>query len=338
MNRPLHILLLIALLTLTGCRKNEFDIEFSLGADVTRPYRVIYYASDARKGWFVETAVDVRDGKGKLKGITRNPTLLFFLGENGTPAAFLYAERGDNFKITGKTGNPAEWKIEGNGISERLSEWTQANKDKLRHNGTTDKAVAAYVREHPDDPVSALLLLVRYDRRANEKEFMKLFSSLKGKAAKPEWSALVSRADFLEGNPQNARAPKSLLLHTADGIDTVLLTGRPVMLVFKHNDYNSNREVLDILRQTARDWPDSSQRIIADIDFDTDSMARYRGVRYDSITGAIRAWLPLGFSDPIVRSLRVPSIPYARVSDAKGNIIYSGEDLQQAARKFSALH
>lgn len=338
MNRSLSILFLLALLMLTGCRKNEFELEFSLGADVTRPFRVIYYASDSRKGWFVETAVDVRDGKGNLKGITRNPTLLFFLGENGTPQAFLYAERGDKFTITGKKGNPTEWKIEGNGISERLSEWTIANKDKLRDSGPTNKAVASYVRQHPDDPVSALLLLVRYDRRANEKEFMKLFSSLKGKAAKPEWAALVSRADFLEGDPQNAKAPASLHLRTPDGIDTVMLTGRPVMLVFKHNDYNSNQEVLDMLLQATRDWPDSSQRIIADIDFETDSLSRYRGLRYDSISGAIRAWLPLGFSDPMVRSLRIPTLPYVRVSDAKGKVIYSGDDLEQAARKFNSLH
>ena len=328
---------LTALVLLQGCGKNEFTVEFSLPANVTHAYRVLYYASDPKKGWYTETVADVRDGKGSLKGITRNPTLVFIFRDSGSPAAVFYAERGDRIKITGKGNDPATWEITGNGITERLSGWSRSHAGHMRDAKTLNKDVAGYVREHTDDAVSALLLMIYYDRRVDDKEFLSLFSLLKGDAADREWADMTGRADFLEGNPENVKMPAQLVLTVPGGHDTVASKGKPMLAVFTKTTAQRHERALEGLREIAREWKDSSQRIIVEINIEPDSMARYRTLRSDSLAGVIRAWLPLGFSDPAARWLGMSSVPSARVSDSSGKVRYQGDDMEKAFSEFRKL-
>lgn len=50
-----------------GCVKNEIKVEYQLPSNVNDAYRMVYYASDPVKGWFVETVAAVQgEGSGDM--------------------------------------------------------------------------------------------------------------------------------------------------------------------------------------------------------------------------------------------------------------------------------
>ena len=199
--------LLMLIVLLGGCVKNEFTVGFSLAGSVDATFRMLYYASDPRKGWVVESVVSVQKGKAETKLVTRNPCLVYVSATGaGSASTFFYARRGDNIEITGGGGDPLSWTITGNKINERLTEWRLANRKLLSARGedayvALNKAVAQYVAANSDDPVSTLMLLLYYDRGRDEEGFRKAWAKLSGDALDGEWRELVSRSDMLEDVP-----------------------------------------------------------------------------------------------------------------------------------------
>lgn len=120
---------MVLLLGLCGCRKNEFKVEFSLPDNINTTYTLIYYASDPSKGWIVEQVVPVQKGRAQGTLPTRLPALVYVMASGSTtPAAVFYAERGDDFKISGDSPDPVNWTISGNKITDRLTDWRLASK------------------------------------------------------------------------------------------------------------------------------------------------------------------------------------------------------------------
>ena len=192
-----------ALLTLLfgGCVRNEFDVEVSLPEKVSGHYSFLYYASDPAKGWFAEEMMMVEKGKGAVTGRTRNPSLVWIM--DGRPAALFYAERGDRIRITGDSENPASWRVKGNDVTGRIDGWRHSNRAALSSMDArkVNAAVSGYVRENPSDPVSAILMAVYYDRRADEAGFAATWKMLRDDALEKEWVDLVSRSDISTGGP-----------------------------------------------------------------------------------------------------------------------------------------
>lgn len=328
------LLALCMVVALSGCVKNEFDVDISVAKGNARHYSLQYYASDPRQGWLVETAVIPVDGKANVHGITRNPTLVLIKGKPTDLPLVLYAERGDRLTLEGKSDNPVLWSAKGNKLTEKLSDWRLANERSLSTNNpqAINEAVARYVRENPKAPASTILLLVYYDRSENESEFRKLWESLRGDASERKWSDLVGRADIsFTDNPFPAEI-KSFLLNSIDnGVDTIRIgTGRPALLYFSRSDLISRTEDIRAIRRLAAARSDSSRRIIADICFDADSASRAWQSNRDSLRGVIRAWMPLGHADSIAVALRVNSLPTFVVYDAKGKLRYRGPDADRA--------
>ena len=82
--------LLWVVVLLAGCAGNEFKVEFGLDGNVDAAYRMLYYASDPRKGWVVESVVSVQKGKAETRLVTHNPCLVYVSSVgNGGPSTFL---------------------------------------------------------------------------------------------------------------------------------------------------------------------------------------------------------------------------------------------------------
>lgn len=354
MTKILHIAILLVLFA--ACKKNEVQLEFSLRGVRSETYRLDYYASDSKKGWMIETFVDVRQGKALSTLRTVNPTLVYAgrMSDSG-PAAIFYAERGDKILIEGGSPDPLSWKISGNDITDDLTGWRlsakqafeQLRRDKAKGAAQINSLVSQYVRKNPGKPASALLLLCYYDRRADEKGYDDTRRLLKGEALEPRWNSLVSRADMIDDMTPPARLPGKIVLDTPSGCDTIATGSVPMLLLFgnvsssdnsmPHNGYAPPADYMHTLRDLTRDLKDSSSRIIADISFEPDSAARAYKIRRDSLRGAIRAWMPLGISDSTARTLGVRRMPFAIVADSKGRIRYRGSDLPHASRTFRSL-
>lgn len=320
---------------LPGCMGNKFKVEFQLDDNEEGAYRMLYYASDSKKGWYVETVADIRNGKGELTGVTHNPTLVFIFRGSNMPAAVFYAERGDKIKITGAGKNPAKWHITGNAESERLSEWRSANADV--YDEEMNSAVAKYIKSHPDDGVSALILQLFFNRRISPEQFFQLLGILKGDALDPRWRELTANTDFLTGTPMKEAIAGNIPISTDHGPDTLRFKGKAALLFFTKTGTNDYESTLNEIRIASREKGDSNSRVIAEINIEPDSAARYRSLRRDSIRGVVRAWMPLGFSDPYAGALGLSAIPSVVVKEKNGKIIYSGTDIRHASTLFDRI-
>lgn len=341
--RSLPAALWLMLLTLlTGCVRNEFKVRFDLSAGVDATYRMLYYASDPSKGWVVESVVAVQKGKAESTLVTRNPALVYVFTSGSEPATFFYARRGDEIRISGDGKDPMSWSISGNKINERLSEWRLANRSLLTARGASasgvtalNKAVAGYAAGHPDDPVSTLLLLLYYDRDADEAGFRSAWSKLSGDALDGEWRELVSRSDMLEDVPESQPMPRRIVLNTVQtGCDTLTPGRVPMLLYFSRTSCEAYRDHIDSLRRLSRAYTDSSRRVIANVQLEPDSSVRWQSVRADTLSGVVQAWMPLGVSDPTARELGVRRFPFFIVVGRDGKKAYSGPDVAPALKAF----
>ncbi len=328
---------LFAILALGGCGKNEIKVEFQLPKNVNDAYRMTYYASDSEKGWFVETVAAVQQGKVQMICATRNPTIVFIMESGSLPRAAFYAERGDKIKIVGDSSDPFSWKISGNKLTEEWSRWRMDSRGSLASgdSGKINRAVGDYVKKNPDKPLSTLLLLIYYDRRADEAGFQKLWNLLKGKALEPKWMQLVSRSDLLKDAPDFTGKLNSIILHTyGNGIDTLKVGKLPMLLYFwRENDAKRN-EGIEIIGNLVKEFPDSGSRMIADICFDPDSIGWQSVVRRDSLKKVVRGWNFRGETDSVMMRAGVARTPWFIIFDSKGKETYAGDSPQHADSLF----
>lgn len=328
-----------ALLTLLfgGCVRNEFDVEVNLPEKVSGHYSFLYYASDPAKGWFAEEMMMVEKGKGAVTGRTRNPSLVWIMDASGRPAALFYAERGDRIRITGDSENPASWRVKGNDVTGRIDGWRHSNRAALSSMDArkVNAAVSGYVRENPSDPVSAILMAVYYDRRADEAGFAATWKMLRDDALEKEWVDLVSRSDISTGGPWMRKMPREVVLKSVgNGVDTLRFGSKPALLYFSRVDSEGRREAVAELRRLCRKFPDSVSRIIAEVSLETDSMTRIWHVRTDSLQGAVKGWMPLGPADDAAICLGVEQVPLFIVAGKNGKEIYRGENPAEASKAF----
>lgn len=341
----LYTLISLISLTLTSCIRNEFEISADLAASVNSTYRLIYYASDKRGGVTIESGMAIASGKAQMKGITRLPVCVFiYEGSSQRPSALFYARRGDKIRITGPDASPFTWKIEGNEINDRLSEWRLANSSLLRGAGaeTVNRAVADYVKANPSDPVSAILLGAYYDRSAKNSDFFKLLDMLEGDVAEEEWVSITGRPDMtMQPLPplKDVRLPANPVLQTAaTGCDTVhLRAGKPTIFLCRVFGATGDRQAADTLKRLSRAFADSAKRNIVELYCAADSASWRTSLRSDTLRGVVRVRMPREFAEPLLISAGVRQAPWIIVTDGKGRAVYSGSDPAEGAKSFRKL-
>lgn len=325
---------------LAGCVKNEVKVDFELSENVNEAYRTIYYASDKSKGWFAEGVTMVQKGKGELMCLTINPSIVFVMRGGVSPEAGFYIERGDRITIKGDSPDPLDWEISGNDITEDWSAWRLSERSALSSRDAVkiNAAVAGYVVRNPENPLSAILLCVHYDRRLDENGFRKLWSSLRGEASEPVWTDLISRNDMPGGAPVFGDDVEGIVVHSAGtGADTLGLGRCPVIIYFWRKDDSSRKEGIAVLKKLAQEYADSSSAAMADICFDPDSISWRSQLPGDSLKRVVRGWNPKGETDSLMRRLGVRRTPFWVVLDRSGKVAYRGDGTDVAGKEFRSI-
>lgn len=303
----------LALFVFAACKRNQFSLEFQLPQAVNNAYTLSYYASDSRRGFMVESAVPVQQGKGKAELRTVNPTIVTI--SIGGYRVFFFAKGGDNVKISSDEADPYSWNISGNSLNEEWSRWRIENRAVLSSGNVAqiNKAVGKYVTANPTRPLSTLLLLLRYDRREDNAGFLKLWKLLREDAADGKWISLVARADLVSLAPLPApdfkKPLKMVFKSLANGADTVITGKVPVVIYCWRGQDAGRKEAIDSLRRLRKLHPDSAQFLIVDVCFDSDSISWNSPLAHDSLTHTVRAWTPLAENDSIIRILGIERSP-----------------------------
>lgn len=324
----------------SACVKNELTVTLKLDPSVTDAYQFRYYASDSKKGWFMESSITVEGGVGKGKCYTKNPTIVTIShGVSGIEAGF-YAERGDKIVISGNNSDPYSWKITGNKTTEAWSEWRLANKEILKGNESAkiNAAVSTYVTKNPDKTLSTILLLLYYDRRFDEKGFDKLWGTLKGDALNPSLIKLIGRNDMLDARPLETEKVKELVVATKEnGADTLRIGKKPLLLLFSRYDEEGYDDMIQEIRKLREVNKDSANYVMGEISFNLDSISWANRQYQDSLTGVVRGWLPRGESDSVMMRLGVQRTPYMLIYDKTGKEVYRSGDVNGGLNVYKKL-
>lgn len=354
MNIFATVLLTFLSLISAGCIKNQFDLKITLPVDVAATYRVAYYGSASSGGVMVETAIAIVAGKGELRGVTRNPTVvsLFFGQTAQLPSCLIYAERGDNIEMSGKEENPLGWDIKGNKVNEELTKWRLDHKDLLQNaisareddenpRKSLNAAISKYVKENPES-IESLILFTAYFDAAREPDLFKSLSAILEKGGVTgKYPELAVRQDMLTATSLSARGKgmslKDIVVKSQwRNIDTVkLATGKkPALIYFWRRSDDMRKANIDSLKRLSSWRGDSSAMAIVDFCLDSDSTTWVYAMEGDSLKRTLRAWAPKGVADSDLMELGVGGSPWWIVTSASGNILYSGSDASQAVALF----
>ena len=333
---------------LVGCVKNEFKVDFEFPKEHIGNYMMTYYAWDSRGGRGIEHTVSIQEGKAAADCITRLPTLIY-ISDASQPGSsmMVYAERGDEIKISGEGTDMASWTVTGNKLSERWSAWRKGAYPKKKDIKTFHKSIEEYVKGNPKDELSAILLLTEWNRREDPEGFVRLWNMIDKDSRSQQLIDICGATDFLgvefitnaDGKLEYAKDSKIniLPLRTRDrGLDTLKLN-KPSFLYFFGENNAARRETADSLRILLRAYPDSTKSVVADVYMDSDSLTWVNAIRRDSLDGMTRAWQPRGLAEGLMVRLGVRRLPWFVVKDKDAKEAYAGSDIKEATAAFRKL-
>ncbi len=336
----------LILLMLTGCVKNEFKIDFEFPKDHVGNYILTYYARDSHGGRWVEQTAAIQEGIASVGGVTRLPTLVYITDASSSNSIILYAERGDQIKISGEGRDMKDWIVKGNSVSERWAEWRKGAYAKKNDKKGFERSIEDYVKKNPKDPLSSVLLLTEWDRRNNPEGFLKLWNLIDSDARQQQLIEMCGATDLLgveftttaEGTLSYQKDPKlkKMIVRSRDnGVDTLKFNKVKGTFLYFFAENNSQRsETVDTLKRLIKLYPDSAKRIISDVYLDSDSMTWAGAIRRDSLKGVVRAWQPYGVADENMVKLGVTRLPWYIVKDKTGKESYAGDDIKEAVVAF----
>lgn len=337
--RPLrHLLLLILTLLLCGCSGGEFSVDFQLDPGLRQNYHVIYYSFRKGGGKLVEAAIPVTEGRFLLKGYSKRQTLILLYGTGEEPALAFMAEPGNELIVSGSGSDPKNWSVKGNKTDEIWSEWRAKNAKALNGNyKEVNRTVADFVKGHPKDILSAILMLTLYDRRNDEEGYIKLWNSIAASAKPMELLQSVGRSDQLMTEAYPPQPVDTLVLHTPDTLLPIASKASDLLLLhfWRTSDKERNAAV-DSLKKLRSTFADTLKLAMADISFESDSLSWRRVVRTDSVENWIRAWAPAAEASEVAMTLSVTRTPYYILIDKKGNQKFRTgnlEDILKETRK-----
>lgn len=334
----MHKTILVTLLSLLsvvlpGCSgADSFDVKGHVKGNATINLRALYYVD----GTLQSSIFPADRGAFSFKGRAPHGAVIEVLDNDYRLLGRFYAEDGDEIDVDIDPKSPASAKVnKGNDIAMRWAQWSNANAKTLdsRNSAAINALAAKYVKAHPQDVVSTLIVTTIYDASADPEGASRLLSSIapeaRPAALTDAFAAVLSYADTKAG--KRRLSPLTLM---AQG-DTVTTFSprkhRLSLLVF--SDENSGRadSIVPELRRLRKTHTDKALGII-DISLDADTLAWLRSTRNDTATWDA-AWGTGGIASAALRPLAIPRLPYFIVTDSAGSQIYRGASISQALRK-----
>lgn len=322
--RHLHLLIItLATLMLGACTKNDFTVKARFTGSKNNSVLIAYRASDKARSFVVDRNIDLLEEGFTLKGITRYPTVVWiFCPFDGKLLMPVYAERGDELSITGDWQEPQKWKCSGNEVMEEYSAWSAANFKALKSNepAAINKAVATFVKEHPDRKAAAFILFTRYVSSGHEAEFMALTRQLDlDEDDLKEMKAACMLPSYTP--PASPRQLPAIKLPDLSDSVVSLPSGKRLLLHFWRQE--PAEEMKSLLRRAAAD----TTVTVVGIFMDTDTARCCDILRTDS---TMRADLNLraigGEVNPVLKPLGITLTPSLILTDRQGKILYKGSD------------
>ena len=318
-----HLFLLLLVTVLASCSSDSFKIDGDIADLGSNIVKVVYRGDSC----IVDTTAEVdKKGHFTFKGTSVQPVIVSLLNQRGEQLATIVATNGDHLKIKGKAGTAGSVKVKGNRLNEdwqlfrdeHAAFYSDPNPSRL------DAAIEKYVREHPADMLSTILLVADYSDYSNLDKVNQLLMSIEAKA-RPE-SLIASLLGYTKGR-KKSNLPRlmtlNLIKHGGD-FEEIKLTDRVVLLSLWANPQPDRKELLAKLQGI-----NESIKVI-DVLTESDTLHWHETIADESWP---HYWAPGGPLEQGIQLLGITSMPWYAVTDSTGLIVYSGPSLDAATKK-----
>lgn len=325
---PFAILLLLVTL-LASCHSDSCKIDCEIVNTGSGDVRVVYSDSTICE----EQITPDQKGRFTIKLASPQPMLVHLLDHRGEPLATVVAVNGDHLKIKGDASKPLSIKVKGNRLNEdwqlfrdeHAAFYSDPNPSRL------DAAIEKYVREHPDDMLSTVLLVADYSDYSDRSKLATMFKSIAAES-RPE-----SLLRGIPGNPlqdsKNAHLPRlmtvMLVKHGGD-FEEIKLTDRIHLLSLWANPQKDRNALINKLQDL-----DENIRLI-DVLAESDTLRWHQTIMNDP-KGWQHYWAPGGPLEQGLQLLSATTMPWYAVTDSTGMVTYSGPSLDSAKKSASSL-
>ena len=318
-------LLLSLTMAMASCSGDSFKIDGKLANFDSGMVRVIFPTDSGMVDEWV--SVD-KKGKFSYQGAVADPVIVSLLDSRSHLLVMLVATSGDHIKVKGDAAQPKTIKIKGSKVNEdwqlfrdeHAAFYTDPNPSRL------DAAIEKYVREHPADLLSTVLLMADY---SDYSDVDKINAMLKGIDVKVRPGSLVQSFEGRSMNAQTSHLPRIMALklvkHGGD-FEDVSLVDRMTLISFWANPQDNRSALINKLNQVGE-----GIRVI-DVLTESDTLRWHQTIAADPKEWK-HYWAPGGPMEQDVQLLGIKTLPWYAVTDSTGLVTYSGPSLDAALGK-----
>ena len=325
--KKIHLLLLLLAAMLASCSGDSFKIDGTLTHLNGTGLHVIFMADTS----MVDEWVDVDEkGKFSFKGQSSQPALVSLFNQRGEVITTVVATNGDHLKVKGDASKALQIKVKGNRLNEEWQLFRDEHAGFYADNNPSrlDAAIEKYVREHPAELLSTVLLLADY---SNHSDSEKVGAMLKGinVEARPESLVRLFPDHLLNSRKINLPRLASLTLWKHGGdVEEVKLTDRVTLLALWARP-QPQREAIRASLQALLEKTDGKVHVV-DILAEGDTLRWHQTIAVEDWP---HYWAPGGPLEQGVQLLGITSMPWYAVTDSTGLVVYSGPRLDVAMNK-----
>lgn len=318
--------LLVMAVAMTACSNDSFKIDGNItnldGAGV----RVVFLGDSGVSDEWVSA-----DKKGKIvfQGHAANPTLVSLLNQGGQTLALMVVANGDHLKVQGDGQKAADIKIKGNRLNEDWQLFRAEHKAFYTDPNPSrrDAAIEKYVREHPADMLSTVLLLADYCDYSDRDKVNALLNGIEA-TARP--ASLMGAFEDIRRTPRlTGRLPRLMtlkLMSHGGAFEEMKLTDKISLIHLWANPQDKRQTVVDKLKGVGEGVQ------VIDILAESDTMHWHQTIAADP-AGWKHYWAPAGPLEQDIQLLGFTSVPWYAVTDSTGLVTYSGPSLDAALSK-----
>lgn len=332
MNRLLYITFIIALAAaLAGCGHSDtYRVHGNLddGSDIN--LRFVYYVD----GKVLTGVTASNKGKFAFEGSAPVLSVVEIYDNDYRPLGRFLARNGEDFDITLSRKDRYAIRAEGNAETALWVSFLNKNAEALRSSdpAVRNAAVARFVADNPDSPVSLYVLATEYDASgpyaAGADSLLALINTdLRRTPPADGLAYMLARA----GAGASAARLDSVPYRARGNRMATFAASRHTLSLLAFSQGSDGRDsILAALRRIDR----RGKAEVYDLSMDPDTLTWHRNTRTDSASWT-QGWLAGGISARAVDSVGIPSLPFYILVDSAGRQLLRTPDLKLAEDKIS---
>ena len=325
--KKLLLFLLIIAAVLASCSSDSFKID---GNIANLDGGIVKMLVQADSG-FAEVLTNIdKKGRFAIKWASSQPIIVYLVDGHNEPLTAVAVCNGDHIKVKGDASQPMSIKVKGTRLNEEwqlfrdehAAFYTDPNPSRL------DAAIEKYVREHPDDLLSTVLLMVDYSNYSDRGKVEKMLKGIDAKA-RPEslTESFPSDLKSRRGNVLPRLMTLTLVKH-GSSFEEIKLTDHITLINMWANPQKERNMLINKLQGLNDDI-----RVI-DILTESDTLRWHQTISGDPARWQ-HYWAPGGPLEQGIQLLGITSMPWFAVTDSTGMVTYSGPDIEAAIYSYT---